>query len=97
MDNDLLKEILTKINDLQKQLEGLQSTWLSIPEVSKYVKASESQIRKLISKGKIPYRRLGSNSKSRILVNKKMLDLSIIYGKVKGFTKREREEAETWV
>ena len=89
-------QILKQINDKIDRLEN-RSIWLSIPEVSKYVKVSESQIRKLISKGKIPYRRLGSNSKSRILVNKKMLDLSIIYGKVKGFTKREREQAEAWI
>ncbi|MHA1877170.1 MAG: helix-turn-helix domain-containing protein [Promethearchaeota archaeon] len=94
MDNDILKEIFMKISDLQEKFRGFQSTWLDINQTSSYLHISESSLRKHIAKGEIPFRRIGHGSKSKILVNRRMLDLSILYGKTSHFTKAEKMKAE---
>ena len=93
MDNDLLKEILTEINNIRK----LQSTWLDLHEAALYLKISESFLYKLIASGSVPHRRIGAGNKSKILFSRKILDYWIIYSKTSHFTKREREQAEAWV
>ena len=92
---DLLKEIFTKINDLQKKFEGLQSTWLDIKQTVNYLYISESKLRKMISAGEIPFKRVGKNGK--IILNRRQIDLWLIYGKQKGFTKIERQRAEAFI
>lgn len=98
MDN---KDILIELKRLNEKIDRfewrLNSTWLSISEVSRYLKISESTLYKMIHSGTIPYKRIGHGSKSKILINRRMLDLSILYGKSKGFTKREREQAEAFI
>ena len=73
---DLLREILLRLEDLS-QLES--KTWMSIPEAAIYMSISQSQIRKLLNSGRLPYKKLyPEKSRSKILLNKRQLDLSIM-------------------
>jgi len=94
----MMEKILQELRRLNDKIDWLgkkiNSTWLDIKQTSNYLHISESSLRKHISKGEIPVRRIGHGSKSKILVNRRMLDLSILYGKTSHFTKAEKMKAE---
>lgn len=74
---DLLREILLRLEDLS-HLES--KTWMSIPEAAIYLSISQSQIRNLINSGRIPSKRLyPEKNRSKILLNKRQIDLSIMF------------------
>ena len=91
----ILKQINDKIDRLENHLIPVQSNWLDIKQTINYLHVSQSKLRKMISAGEIPFRRVGANGK--IIFNRKQLDLWLIYSKKAGFTKREREQAEAWI
>ena len=73
---EMLKEILLRLEDLPN-FES--KTWMSIPEAAKYLSISQSQIRNLINSGRIPSKRLyPEKNRSKILLNKRQLDISIM-------------------
>jgi len=84
-----LDEILEKLSSIENILIGTFSKWFTVREAAVYARISESKIRKLIHTGKLPINRLDG----KILINRKMLDLFIIYGTKKP-TKRQRETVE---
>ena len=75
--------------------KSINSTWLDIQGVADYLHISTSKLRKMISRGEIPFKRVGEHGK--IIFNRKQIDLWLIYGKQKGFSKRDREQAEAFI
>lgn len=96
-----MEEILKILEKLDHRIgvlgKSINSTWLDLHEAALYLKISESTLRKMISFGAIPFKRLGAGAKSKILFSRKQLDLFVIYGKANNFSKRERESAQAWV
>lgn len=73
---ELAREILQRIEDLP-HFES--KTWMSIAEAAIYLSISQSQLRNLINSGRIPSKRLyPEKSKSKILLNKRQIDLSVM-------------------
>jgi len=78
--------IIEKLDALSKQIEPGFPAWLSVRELAEYLRVSESQVRKLVSVGSIPYRRVGQ----AIRFNRRLVDLSILSGDLKP-SKRARQ------
>ena len=73
---NLLREIFSRLEDLSK-IES--KTWMSVSEAAIYLSISQSQLRKLIDCGRIPSKRLyPEKNRSKILLNKRQIDLSIM-------------------
>jgi len=73
---EFMKEILFRLEELP---HIVSKTWMSIPEAAIYLSISQSQIRNLINSGRIPSKRLyPEKSRSKILLNKRQIDLSIM-------------------
>jgi len=73
---DLLREILLRLEDLP-QIES--KTWMSIREAAIYLSISQSQLRNLINSGRLPSKKFyPEKSRSKILLNKRQIDLSIM-------------------
>jgi|GEM_PF-6463735 len=71
--NEILGDIISGINKIQKEIQLCASPWMDIFEASKYLKLSVSTLHKLTAKGKIPLKRVGDGSKSKLLFSKKQL------------------------
>ena len=95
MDSELLNKLIEKIDNLESYISHVQSNWLDIPIAAEYLNISTSKIRKMISAGEIPFKRVGKNGK--IIFNRKQIDLWLIYSKKTGFTKIERQRAEAFI
>lgn len=95
-DSDL-KEILKRINELQKSIILTSSPFMDIGETAEFLRCSISTVRHLVSRGLIPYRRLPGGEKSKLLFSKKKLSLWVEYEGKQHFTKRERESIETFI
>ena len=83
------EEVIEKLISIENILMGIYSKWQTVKEAATYARVSESKMRKLIHTGKLPINRLDG----KILINRKMLDLFIIYGTANP-TKRQREVVE---
>ncbi|HPC36732.1 MAG TPA: helix-turn-helix domain-containing protein [Candidatus Marinimicrobia bacterium] len=57
--------------------------WLNIQEVADYLRCSQSQIRKLVSAGQIPYKRLPNGKSGKLLFNTRQIDLWLLTGEIK--------------
>jgi excisionase family DNA binding protein len=88
-DKLMFSMILDKIDALESTIKSEIPAWLSVRELAKYLRVSESQIRKLVSTGDIPYRRVGQ----AIRFNRRQVDLSILSGGLKP-SKRSRQTFE---
>lgn len=95
--NGILGDIISGINQIQKEIQLCASPWMDIFEASKYLKLSVSTLHKLTSKGKIPFKRVGDGSRSKLLFSRKQLDLWIMTGKTKSYSKRDKENLESWI
>ena len=93
----LLKQLIEKIECLEQSLQAQNSTWLDISEASEYLKISKSKLYKLISGGDIPTKRIGKGKNVKVLFSRRSLDLWIVTGKTSGFTKQDRQKAQTWI
>lgn len=71
--------------------------WLDIQQTADYLHLSTHTVYKLVSRGEIPFKKIGNGQKAKLIFARKKLDLWLIYGKTSGFTKREKEIAETWI
>ncbi|MBL7067507.1 MAG: helix-turn-helix domain-containing protein [Candidatus Marinimicrobia bacterium] len=93
----LLKQLINEMQELKNTLAGTTLPWLDIKEASSYLKLSVSTIRKLTSKGEIPFKHLGEGQKSKVLFSRKQLDMWIMTGKTSGFTKRDKETLDVYL
>ena len=93
----ILKQLINEIQELKDAITVSILPWLDINETSSYVKLSVSTLRKMTSGGKIPFKRVGNGARSKLLFSKKQLDLWITTGKINGFTKRDKENLDTWI
>ncbi len=57
--------------------------WLNIKEIADYLRCSQSQIRKLVTAGSIPYKRLPNGKSGKLLFNVREIDLWLQYGTAK--------------
>jgi len=84
-----LDQILTKLDHLEKCINGMYSKWQTVKEAAEYCRVSESKLRKLIGSGKIEIHRLDG----RILLHRRELDFIILTGSARP-TKAVRERLE---
>jgi len=85
----LFVKLIDEIKLLRVALFRSVSPWLTVKEAAAYARISESKLRKLIHAGTLPINRIDG----KILINRKSLDLFIIYGTTRP-TKRQREAVE---
>jgi len=81
--------IIEKLDALEKQIKPDFPVWLSVKQAAKYIGLSESSIRKMVSAGQIPYKRLPLAESGAIRFNRKQIDLWLLTGEVKS-SKRSR-------
>jgi len=86
---EVLNEILSKIEHLEKSFQVQNSKWLTVLESAEYCRISESKMRKLLGSGKISIHRIGG----KILLHRKELDYLILTGSARP-SKRDRERVE---
>ena len=79
-DSNTLEEIIREIFNRLEDLSKIESkTWMSIREAAIYLSISQSQLRNLINSGRLPSKKLyPEKSRSKILLNKRQIDLSIM-------------------
>jgi len=82
-DELLFKELIEKIDALEKNIKPDFPNWMSVRQVAKYLSISESSVRTLISTGKIPYRRLPTAEGGAIRFNRKQIDFWLLSGQTK--------------
>jgi len=85
-DELLFKELITKIDQIKPEYP----IWLSVRQVADYFGLSQSTIRKLVSTGDIPYRRLPTAEGGAIRFNRKQVDLWLLSGQVKPTARTRR-------
>ena len=83
MSDPTFKEIVEKLDRIEKQIKPSIPTWLSVRQIADYLDVSESTIRKLVASGNIPYRRLPTAEGGAIRFNRKQIDLWLLSGDVK--------------
>ena len=83
MTNEVSKLIFQKLDQLEKRIKPEFPTWLNVKQCAEYLGLSESTVRKLISTGKIPYRRLPTVEGGAIRFNRRQVDLWLLSGEVK--------------
>ena len=82
-DSKALEEIIRGIFIRLENLSHLETkTWMSVSEAAIYLSISQSQLRNLIYSGQLPSKKLyPEKSRSKILLNKRQLDISIMLGR----------------
>jgi excisionase family DNA binding protein len=83
MSDPTFKEIIEKLDRIEKQIKPSIPTWLSVRQIADYLDVSESTIRKLVASGNIPYRRLPTAEGGAIRFNRKQIDLWLLSGEIK--------------
>jgi len=83
MSDPTFKEIVEKLDRIEKQIKPSIPTWLSVRQIADYLDVSESTIRKLVASGNIPYRRLPTAEGGAIRFNRKQIDLWLLSGEIK--------------
>jgi len=84
------KDIYEKLDAIEKRIKPEFPNWLSVKQCAEYLGLSESTIRKLVTSGKIPFRRLPTAEGGAIRFNRKEIDLFLLNGNVKA-RKRSRQ------
>ncbi|MFH1213193.1 MAG: helix-turn-helix domain-containing protein [Candidatus Neomarinimicrobiota bacterium] len=82
----MIERLLEKIEILIQKIDSLQTgfpAWLSVKDCARYLSVSESTIRKMVTSGDIPYRRLPTTEGGAIRFNRKQIDLWFLSGDVK--------------
>jgi len=88
--------IIDKIDRLEKQINPNFPAWLSVRQLAEYLGLSASSIRKMISAGSIPFKRLPTCEGGSIRFNRKQIDLWLLSGDVKP-TARTRSTFEVFL
>jgi len=89
-DKLMFSMILDKIDALESKLRPEIPAWLSVKQCAEYLGLSQSTIRKLVTSGDIPFRRLPTAEGGAIRFSKKMLDLWLLSGEVKPTARTRR-------
>ena len=74
---DDFKMLFLKLESIESRITPAK-TWLSVSDLAGYLGISESSIRRLIFKGQIPFKRIGTNGK--IIFNRRQIDLWLLTG-----------------
>ena len=82
-DDPKFELIIERLDRLESQLKPEYPTWLSVRQCAEYLSLSESTIRKMVTAGSIPYRRLPTAEGGAIRFNRKQIDLWLLTGDVK--------------
>jgi len=77
--SDPLFTIIEKLDRIEKNIKPDFPNWMNCRELSDYLRVSESQIRKLVSSGDLPYRRVGQ----ALRFNRRQIDLVILSGNLR--------------
>jgi len=93
-DNLLFSMILEKLDALESKIKPEYPIWLSVRQVADYFGLSQSTIRKLVSTGDIPYRRLPTAEGGAIRFNRRLIDLWLLSGEVKPTARARQTYAE---
>lgn len=72
-----VKLLFQKLDSIEQRITP-PLTWMSVPDLAKYLKSSESTIRRLVAKNEVPFKRIGSNGK--IVFNRRQIDLWLLSG-----------------
>lgn len=82
--------IIKKLDKLEREIKGQDkpNLWLTIDELSDYIKLSKSAIRKMVKQGQIPHTRAGNTNK--LLFNRRRIDYWLLT-KSKSPNKRQRK------
>jgi len=88
------KDIYEKLDAIEKRIKPEFPNWLSVKQCAEYLGLSESTVRKLITSGNIPFRRLPTTEGGAIRFNRKQLDLWLLSGKVKPDARARQTFAE---
>ena len=80
-----LKDIYDKLNQV---IDPISWTYLNIQQVADYLKISTSQVRRLVTEGIIPYRRIPNGKAGKLLFNRKLIDVWLLTGSLRP-TKRQ--------
>jgi len=83
MDNELLFQ---RIEQIDRKIDGLKvgsPAWLSVRQLAEYLGVSASSIRKMISAGTIPFKRLPTADGGSIRFHRKTIDLYLLNDNVK--------------
>jgi len=95
MTDDLLfKELTERLDRIEKNIKSDFPNWLSVRQVADYLSLSSSTIRKLISTGQIPYKRLPLAESGAIRFNRRLIDLWLLSGEVKPTARARQTFAE---
>ncbi|MCK9244632.1 MAG: helix-turn-helix domain-containing protein [Candidatus Marinimicrobia bacterium] len=78
-DEPLFRELIAKIDQLKPEYPA----WLSVKQCAEYLGLSESTIRKLVTSGDIPFRRLPTAEGGAIRFNRKQIDFWLLSGDIR--------------
>ncbi|MBL7136923.1 MAG: helix-turn-helix domain-containing protein [Candidatus Marinimicrobia bacterium] len=98
----LFQEIILRLDKIYNAVYKVSSPYLSVDEAAKYLKISESSVRRLLKNGRIPYQRIsignkGKSTTTKILISKKQIDLFVFYGSSENISKRDAEKIKQWI
>ncbi len=82
-DDPKFELIIERLDRLESQIKPEYPAWLSVKQCADYLGLSESTIRKLVTSGDIPYRRLPTAEGGAIRFNRKQIDLWLLSGEIK--------------
>jgi len=97
MENETL--LFQRIELIDKKINDLKTgspAWLSVRQLAEYLSVSASSIRKMISAGTIPFKRLPTAEGGSIRFNRKQIDLWLLSGDMKP-TARTRARFEAFL
>ncbi|MDD5764655.1 MAG: helix-turn-helix domain-containing protein [Candidatus Marinimicrobia bacterium] len=97
MENETL--LFQRIEQIDQKLDNLKTgfpAWLSVRQLAEYLSLSASSIRKMISAGTIPFKRLPTADGGSIRFNRRQIDLWLLSGDVKP-TARARSTFEVFL
>jgi len=93
-DNLLFSMILEKLDALESKIKPEYPAWLSVRQCAEYLGLSGGTIRKLVSTGRIPYKRLPLAESGAIRFNRRLIDLWLLSGEVKPTARARQTFAE---
>ncbi|HCI54430.1 MAG TPA: hypothetical protein DFI01_00735 [Bacteroidales bacterium] len=82
-DDPKFELIVERLDRIEKQIRFEYPAWLSVKQCADYLGLSESTIRKMVTAGTIPYKRLPTAEGGAIRFNRRQVDLWLLSGDVK--------------
>jgi excisionase family DNA binding protein len=85
--------IIEQLDRIEKRIKSDFPNWLSVEKCADYLDVSKSTIRKMVTAGSIPYRRLPTADGGKLLFNRRQIDLFLLTGNQRP-NKRARQTFE---